>query len=73
MHRRRGRGYFAYLSELKHPARSLLLKYKHRGAPVVLMTGEWPEGERLAVLKRGLHQSSTEHAPFLHEEFASMV
>ena len=31
------------------------------------------EGERLAALKRGPHQSATEHAPFLREEFASMV
>ena len=70
---RRGRGYFASLSEVKHPARHLLRQYKHRGAPVVLMTGEWSEGERLAALKRGPHKSATEHAPFLREEFASMV
>ena len=50
--RRRGRGYFASLSEVKHPARRLLQHYKHRGAPVVLMTGKWSEGERLAELKR---------------------
>ena len=37
------------------------------------MTGEWSEGERLAALKRGPHWSSIEHAPFLREEFVSMV
>ena len=48
-----GRGDFASLLEVKHPARRLLRQYKHRGAPVVLMTGEWLEGERLVALKRG--------------------
>ena len=38
--RQRGRGDFASLSEVKHPARCLLQQYKHRGAPVVLMSGE---------------------------------
>ena len=37
------------------------------------MTGEWSEGERLAAFKRGPHKSATKHAPFLREEFASMV
>ena len=42
--RRQGRGYFASLSEVEHPAQSLLRQYKHRGAPVVLMTVKWSEG-----------------------------
>ena len=37
--RRRGSGDFSSLSEVEHPAWRLLRKYKHRGAPVVLMTG----------------------------------
>ena len=37
--RRWGRGDFSSLSEVKHPARRLLRQYKHRGAPVVLITG----------------------------------
>ena len=61
---RRGQGYVASLSEVKHPARRLLRQYKHRGAPVVWITGEWSERERLAELKRGPHKSVTEHAPF---------
>ena len=68
-----GRGDFASLLEVKHPACRLLRQYKHRGAPVVLMTGKWSEGERQAALKRGQHRSATEHAPFLSKEFASMV
>ena len=71
--RRRGRGYFASLLEVKHPARRLLRQYKHHSAPVVLMTGTWTEGERQAELKRGPHRSATEHAPFLRGEFSSMV
>ena len=35
---RRGRGYFASLSGVEHPARRLLRKYKNHGAPVMLMT-----------------------------------
>ena len=53
---RRGRGDFAYLSEVEHPVRRLLRQCKHRGAPVVLMTGEWLKGESLAALKRGPHK-----------------
>ena len=70
---RRGRGGFASLSEVNHPAWRLLRQYKHRDAPVMLMTGGWSEGERMAALKRVLHKSATKHAPFLREEFASMV
>ena len=61
----RGRGDFASLLEVEHPARRLLRKYKHRGAPVVLMTGERLEGERMADLKQVPYKSATEHAPFL--------
>ena len=73
MRLQRGRGYFAFLSEVNHPERRLLRQYKHCGAPGVLMTGKRSEGERLAALKRGQHKSVTENAPFLCEEFASMV
>ena len=65
--RKQGHGYFASLSEVEHPARRLLRQYKHRGAPLVLMTVGWSEGERLAALKRRPHQSATTHAPFLRE------
>ena len=71
--RRRGRGYFASLSEVKHPACRLSGQYKHHGALVVLMTGSWTEGERQAALKREPHRSAKEYTPFLREEFASMV
>ena len=71
--RRQGRGDFASLSEVKHPARRLLRQYKHRCVLVVLMMGKWTEGEHQAALKRGPNRSAIEHAPFICEEFASMV
>ena len=73
MRRRQGRGDFASLLEVEHPERRLLRKHNHCGAPVVLMTGEWTEGKRLAALKRGTHKSATKHAPFIREELVSMV
>ena len=66
MRRRQGRGDFASLADMKHPARRLLWQYKHRRAPVVLSSGSWTEGERQAALKRGPHRSATEHTLFLH-------
>ena len=38
-----------------------------------MMTGECTEGEQLADLAWGPHKSVIENAPFIHEEFASMV
>ena len=70
---RRGRGDFASLTDVEHPMRRLLRQYKQRGAPVVLASGSWTEGERQAALKRGTHRSATEHTLFLREEFASMI
>ena len=65
MRRQQGRGDFASLADVKHLAQRLLRQYKHRGAPVVLTSGSWTEGERQAVLKRGPHRSATEHTLFL--------
>ena len=44
MHWRQGQGDFASFLAVEHPAQRLLRKYKHRGAPFVLMMGEWAEG-----------------------------
>ena len=68
-----GCGYFSSLSEVEYPERHLLQKYKHRGAPFVMMTRGWTEEESLVALKRGPHKSTTEHATFLREELAPMV
>ena len=65
--RQRGRGDFASLEDVKPSAWRLLRQYKHRGAPVVLMSGSWTEGERQAALKRGPHWSATEHTFSLRE------
>ena len=71
--RRRGRGDFASLVDVKHLVQRLLRQYKHRGAPVLLMSGSWTEGECQAALKRGPHRSATEQTLFLREEFSSMI
>ena len=71
--RRRGRGDFASLADVKYPARRLLRQYKHHGAPVVLMSGSWTQGELQVALKRGPQRSATEHTLLLREEFASMI
>ena len=65
--RQRRRGYFPSLSAVDHPARCLLRQYNHCGAPVILMTGECTEEERLVSLERGPHKSAIEHAPFIRE------
>ena len=67
MRRRGGRRYFSSLLEVKQLARHLLRKYKHCGALVVLMKGEWRERERLAALSRGTNKSAIENAPFIRE------
>ena len=71
--RRRGRGDFAGLGNLRHPARRLLRQYKFRGAPVVLARKEWTKDHHLAALQRGPHKSALEQTPFLRWDFASMV
>ena len=71
--RRRDRGNFAGLGNLRHPARRLLRQYTFRWAPVVLAGKEWTEDQRLVVLQRGPHKSALEQTPFLCQDFASMV
>ena len=51
--RQRGSGDFASLADIKHLERRFLRQYKHRGAPVVLMSGSWTEGERQAACLKG--------------------
>ena len=64
VHWRRGRGDFASLLTVEHPARGLLQQYKHYGVPVMLMTGEWTEGERLGVPGIGTPQVLYGTPPF---------
>ena len=71
--RQQVRGYFASLADIRHPARSLVQQHKHRGAPVVLMSGSWTEGESFAAFKMGPYRSATEHTLFLREEFSSIL
>ena len=70
---RRGRGDFASLLDLDHPARRLLLELKQQGAPVDINTPPWSPQHLRAALKRGPHKSCSNYIEFLEEEFIDMV
>ena len=53
---RRRRGDFAELN-FDHPARRLLLQYKHRGVPVKFHSAPWSDEQKHHALQRGPHQS----------------
>ena len=70
---RRARGDFASLDDVEHPARRLLMLYKHRGVPVKVSTAPWSRQRCLDALERGPHKSCAEHIEFLEEEFVDMI
>ena len=70
---RRARGDFASLADVEHPARRLLMLYKHRGVPVKVSTPPWSRQRCLDALERGPHKSCAEHIEFLEEEFVDMI
>ena len=71
---RRNGGDIADLNNVDdHPARRLLLHYKHRGVPVKFTTPKWDRGQLEAALTRGAHQSCNAHIDFLNEEFVDMI
>lgn len=70
---RRGKGDFASLDNVDHPARRLLLHYKHRGAPVKFSSAPWTRAQVNAAIKRGPHKSCNEYIDFLEEEFVDMI
>ena len=70
---RRARGDFASLDDVEHPARRLLMLYKHRGVPVKVSTPPWSRQRCLDALERGPHKSCAEHIEFLEEEFVDMI
>ena len=70
---RRARGDFATLDNVEHPARRLLMLYKHRGVPVKVSTSAWSPERCQAALDRGPHKSCADHIDFLVEEFIDMV
>ena len=76
---RRSRGDFAELN-FDHPARRLLLQYKHRGVPVKFHSAPWSDQQKYwsdqqkyQALQRGPHQSCRNHLEFLSEEFCDMI
>ena len=56
-----------------HPARRLLLHYKHHGAPNKFKTRRWNEETIQKAIDRGAHRSCHNYLDFLEEEFVSMI
>jgi hypothetical protein len=71
--RRQGRGNFALLDRVDHPAKHLLAHLGTRGAPVVIQTPPWSLQRLDAAVARGPHKSAYEHQDFLRGEMADMV
>ena len=70
---KQARGDFTSLTNIDHPAKRLLLHYKHRGAPVKFSTPPWSRKQVNIAIKRGPHKSCTNYIDFLHEEFVDMI
>jgi hypothetical protein len=64
---------FSLLDNVLHPARCLLLHYKHRGAPVKFSTPPWTCLQVQHALSRGPHKSAHEYINYLEEEFVDMI
>ena len=67
------RGDWGDVESIAHPARHLLLHYKHKGVPAKLQSARWTPGRKLAALHRGPHQSAKDNVAFLREEFQGMM
>ena len=64
---RRNGGDLADLSNVDdHPAKRLLMLYKHRGVPVKFSSPKWTRTKIKAALSRGAHKSCNEHIDFLN-------
>ena len=70
---RQGRGNFATLQDIKHPARHLLRHLSSRGAPVLIQSPPWTQARKDAAVARGPHKSAYEFQEFLRTEMADMV
>ncbi len=70
---RRGEGDLSSLQNVNHPARRLLMRLKHRGAPVKFTTPPWSSKQIHDAIRRGPHQSCNDYVDFLNEEFVDMI
>jgi hypothetical protein len=68
-----GEGNFASLDNVTHPARRLLMHYKHRQAPVKFSTAPWTSDSINQAIERGPHRSCDEYIDFLEEKFVDMI
>jgi hypothetical protein len=64
---------FSLLDNVLHPARRLLLHYKHRGAPVKFSTPPWTRLQVQRALSWGPHKSAHKYIDYLEEEFVDMI
>ena len=69
---RRGEGDLGNFS-FDHPAKRLLVHYKHHGAPVKFSSAQWNDKEIKQALQRGAHKSCNEHIDFIQGEFVDMI
>ena len=70
---RRGGGDLSSLQHVNHPARRLLMRLKHRGAPVKFTTPPWSPQQIHDAIRRGPHKSCNDYIDFLDEEFVDMI
>ena len=70
----RGRSYLSpELDNLDHPAASLLREWRDNGVPAKTTSPPWTLEQKDECIRRGCHQSATEHSDFLREEMAEFI
>ena len=70
----RGRGDLCpTITNLPHPARTLLTLYQQEGTPAEMRGPIWTNARKAQALRRGPHKSARQGIQFLREEFADMI
>ena len=70
----RGRSYLSpELDNLDHPAAPLLREWRDNGVPAETTSPPWTLEQKDECIRRGCHQSATEHSDFLREEMAEFI
>ena len=61
------------IGKLNHPAKDLLKHLRVHGAPATMSTKPWLQPRRREAIRRGPHQSATEHVEFVRTEFVDFL
>jgi hypothetical protein len=70
----RGRSYLSPdLQDLDHPAAELLRQWRDEGVPVNSTSPPWTDDQKDLCIRRGCHQSATQHSAFLRDEMAEFI